>query len=556
MLKRIASLLLISFVAACGGSGDAGSPLYGGTKTTTTATTADLLLTASSATLSNSGAASVKVTATALDASRNTLSSVPVTLSADGGAVLGTVSGSATAADGTVTASLGIGDSPANRLITITAVSGSITKTATVQVTGTTITATLVPVISPSTAATIQYHVVNSTGTPLANQAVQVLATGLTPTDATGVTDTNGYYTFSYTSPAATGTYSVVATIAGVTNTQSVTVQPSSSVPAVTATITSASISANPSVVPINSAGSTANQSQIRVLFLGANNLPIQNVRAKFDLNGDKNSIGGTFSAGNSILYSDANGVVTTSYIPGTRSSPTDGVSVRVCYGKTDIDTNLTNCLTSQVVTLTVAAEPLGVTIGTNGTIIVNTLTYVKQFVVSVADAAGVAKSGVTLTASVDLPRYRKGHYVLNGTAWAKAGGGDAAVCPNEDTNRNGVLDSGIFVNVNGVLVPGEDYNNDGVLWPRKPDVTVTLLSSTTADDGTAVLQVQYAQDHGSWVDALITVSASGVAGSEGRATYLLAPVPVDAASINNAAASPAFMISPYGVANVCTNPN
>ena len=125
-----------------------------------------------------------------------------------------------------------------------------------------------------------------------------------------------------------------------------------------------------------------------------------------------------------------------------------------------------------------------------------------------------------------------------------KAGDGlDAAVCLNEDTNRNGVLES------------GEDTNNDGQLWPRKPDVIVSLLQSKTGSDGTAILQILYAKDHGSWVDALITVSASGVAGSEGRATYMAAPVPVDAASINNIAASPAFQVSPYGIAASCTNP-
>jgi hypothetical protein len=86
--------------------------------------------------------------------------------------------------------------------------------------------------------------------------------------------------------------------------------------------------------------------------------------------------------------------------------------------------------------------------------------------------------------------------------------------------------------------------------------VVVSLLQSKTRADGTAVLQIRYARDHGSWVDALITVSASGVAGSEGRASYLVAPVPVDAASITNIAASPAFQISPYGVGAVCTDPN
>ena len=57
-------------------------------------------------------------------------------------------------------------------------------------------------------------------------------------------------------------------------------------------------------------------------------------MRVKFDLNGDPNSIGGKFTTGSTVLYSDANGVVTTAYVPGARSSPTNGVSIRACFGK------------------------------------------------------------------------------------------------------------------------------------------------------------------------------------------------------------------------------
>ncbi|MDP9045397.1 MAG: hypothetical protein M3O01_11405 [Pseudomonadota bacterium] len=552
--KLIGALCLGALLASCGGGGgSAGTSPLGtggttGTGTTTTATTADLLLTVSAAQLPNTGSGSVTVTATAVDASRNTLTNVPVALSVDGTGVLSSVSSANTGANGTVTASLGTGSDPSNRVLTVTAVSGAITKTATVQVVGTTVSAVLVPaVVAPGAAGQVQYRVADQAGNKMEGQAVQVVATGLNPTQASGTTDATGAFVFSYTAPATVGSFSVLTTVAGVTNQQTVTVQPASTVPAASIAILAASVSANPSVVAVNAAGSTSNQSEIRALFLGANNTPIPNVRAHFDLDGDVNSIGGTFTTGSGTLYSDANGVVTTSYVPGSRSSPTDGVTVRVCYGSSDTDPNLVNCTTSVKTTLTVTSEPLGVTIGTNGVIIVNTLTYVKQFVISVSDAAGVAKADVNLVASIDLPFYRKGFYAVTGKSWTKQGAlssGDAAICANEDTNRNGVLEA------------GEDVNNDGQLWPRKPDVTVSLLQSKTGSDGTAILQIQYAQDHGSWVDALITVSASGVAGSEGRATYLVAPVPVDAAAIANTAASPAFQMSPYGLASSCTNPH
>jgi len=553
MFKRIASLLLISLVTACGGSGDAGTCLYCGNDDTPAAT--DLLLVVSPTSLPNTSSATVAVTVTALDASRNTLSGVKVGITADSGGVLGSVSGSTTSTDGTVTATLSAGGDQSNRLITLTATSGSVSKTASIQVTGTKISATLVPaVVAPSGAGQIQYQVVDQSGKVMANQAVQVAATGLSPSSASGVTDANGAYTFSYTAPASTGAYSVATSVGGVTDTQTVNVQPVNTVPAVTSSITAASVSASPSVVAVNVAGSTAHQSVIRALFLTTGNQPLANVRAKFDLAGDVNAVGGTFGAGTGILYSDANGVVTTPYIPGVRSSPTDGVTVRVCFGVSDSDPNLLNCTNQRTVTLTVTAEPLGVTIGTNAEIIVKELTYVKRYVVTVSDSAGNPKADVTLATSVDLPNYRKGQWgvgTIGGTTqWGQA---VLAVCSNEDANRNGVLDA------------GEDINGDSQLWPRKPDVTITLLNSsgaavqqtTTDSNGQAVLQIEYAQDHASWVDALITVAASGVSGSEGRATYLIAPVPVVASVLTTTTSDPAFRYSPYGRAGTtCADPN
>jgi len=260
--------------------------------------------------------------------------------------------------------------------------------------------------------------------------------------------------------------------------------------------------------------------------------------------------------------------VVTTNYIPGSRSSPTNGVSVRACFFGSDAEAvaatrdangKLSNCPFAQIVTLTVTSEPLGVSIGTNELIIVNELTYVKKFVVSVVDAAGVAKADVNLVVSVDLPQYRKGFYTLlpsDPPTWTKTGAlasGDAAVCANEDTNRNGVLETG--ENLNGAI-PYPDGPFNTRLDPGKSDVSVTLLHARTRADGTAELQLQYAKSFATWVDARITVAASGVSGTEGRATYLVAPIPADAASFKNKDVPPAFAVSPYGVSSNCANPN
>lgn len=553
LAKVLWILAASALLNACGGgSGSAGSspfnPGSGGGGSGGTPAAADIVVSVSATQIFNTASSTVTVTATAIDASRNAIADVPVTVSADADAIV-TASGTTTDSTGKVTAVLSIGSNRSNRLITITAVSGSIARTATVQVVGASISSVLAPaVLPPGGTGNVQYRVVDQAGNAMANQDVSITAAGLTPAQATGRTGSNGEFVFNYTAPAAAGTYDINATIAGDTDSQTLQVQATSTVPSVTTPIASASVSANPSVVAVNTAGGTANRAEIRALFLAAGNVPIPNVRVTFDLDGDPQAIGGSFTAGGNgqILYTDANGVVTTAYVPGTRSSPTDGVSIRACYGTTDTDPNLLTCATNAKRSLTVTSEPLSVTIGTNAQIIVNTLTYTKQFVVTVVDSSGAAKPDVNIVASVDLPNYRKGAYAISGS-WVKT---SDTICRNEDKNRNGVLESGEDDTADG------NGNNSGTLEPRKADVSVSLLSTKTDSKGSVVLEVTYPQDRGSWVDAVITVTASGIAGTEGRATYNLFPVPVDAAAVRNTASPPAFVVSPYGTATVCTDKN
>jgi hypothetical protein len=544
-------LLASAVLTACGGGGsdDAGRSLYGQNGDGTTPDTVkpdvvaqDLIMTSSAAEIANTTESTVSFTVRAVNATGNVIPEVPVQFSVDAGGVIQADS-SKTNSSGVVSAKLSIGANRSNRVITVTATAGSVSKSIPIQVAGTTIASTLVPaILDLNKPGEVQYRVVDKSGNAMQGQAVTINATGLIPATATGVTGASGDFVFKYKAPSTSGVYDIEAQVAGQTNVQSVQVQPAVNLPEVnTADILSASVSANPAVVGVNLENSTTNRSEIRALFLGKDNKPVKNVRVQFDLAGDRNSIGGTLASGNQTLYSDSNGVVTTSYAPGSRSSPTDGVTVRACFGGKDTDPDLVNKVTCRNVTLSVTAEPLGVSIGTNELIIVDELTYTKKYLVSVTDAAGVAKSDVSISASVSLPRYRKGFYEIRAAKWFQV---LKAICLNEDLNKNGVLDI------------GEDVNSDLQLWPRKPDVILKVLQEKTRVDGTAEIQLTYAKDHASWVDALITVSASGVLGSEGRAIYSASPVPVLAEALKDVEKEPAFILSPYGKANICTDPN
>jgi hypothetical protein len=543
----VSAVLLV--LPACGGGNANNFGTGGGGDTPTTVTASDLLITLSSSSLTNSGSDSITVTVTAVDASRVALANVPVTISADNNAVVVAAASKTAATTGRITATVATGTDRSNRIVTVTATNGTLSRSASFAVVGAKISASVLQaVIAPGGAGRIDYRVTDVNSNPMTGMAFSVSAPGLTT--ANGVTDTNGSYTFNYVAPATTGNLDITANSGGVELVQTIIVQAGSgSIPAVTTPINSASVSANPSVVSVNTAASN-NRTEIRALFLGAGNLPIPNVRVKFDLAGDVNSIGGALSSANNVVFSDASGVAATAYIPGTRSSPTDGVSVRACYYLDDTAAAAGGCANFTTTTLTVISEPLAVSIGTDNTISEadGGLTYVKKFVVLVVDASGQAKAGVQVTPSIDLTGYSKGFYVIPG-AWTTARSTDptvpsgyaSALCANEDLNRNGV-------NEVTAGVP-EDINGNGQLDPRKSDVAISLIGTGTTDaTGVATLQIKYAKSVATWVSFRILISASGISGTEGRTSY--SGILPAAATEFTAQADPSFKNSPYGRGN------
>ena len=64
-------------------------------------------------------------------------------------------------------------------------------------------------------------------------------------------------------------------------------------------------------------------------------------------------------------------------------------------------------------------------------------------------------------------------------------------------------------------------------------------------------MQIEYPQNVATWARVKILVSATGVSGTEGRATWTeILPAP---ASTLTAASAPPFVVSPYGIVNAAT---
>lgn len=500
----------------------------------------DLSMVLDKISIGNTGSEKVTVTVTAVDAARNVVAGIPVAFTVDNKATVAVANGT-TNAQGQAIATVQSGDEKSNRLITVTATSGTLVRTATFQVLGAKLTATAVGVSpAPGSAGNkVEYRLSDVNQNPMTSQPITVSAPGL-PT-VNGTTDANGAYVYTYTAPATPGPIDITAAAGGVTSVVTVTVPSNSSVvPPASATVVSASVAASPNVVSVNTA-STTNRSELRALFLAANNAPVKNVRVRFDLDGNANNIDGAISAGNQLVYSDAGGVATSSYTPGGRSSPTNGVTIRACWDYTDFAANA--CPNAVSTTLTVVSDPLSVSIGTNEAIEQGPteLTYIKRFVLLVVDAAGNPKADVQITPSLDLTGYHKGSYQHDGTAWSPqhsldgvSTAGISAVCRAEDLNKNGAIDS------------GEDRNGNNQLDPRKSDASITLVGATRTDqNGTAVLRLEYPKSVAGWVSFRITGSAAGVISPPAIYEGVL-PVAADALRAD-AQTEPAFRVSPYG---------
>ncbi len=148
-LRYLASIFIVSTLLSCGGGGGSPGVVSGGSgsgSTDTGSTVGSVSLLFSSSELKSAGTVGGEVTVTALvKSSTNTvLTAIPVTFSADSGALA--VQDTATDQNGRATALLGTSGDHTNRTITVTAQAGGKTVTGTVDVVGTSIT-----VVGPST---------------------------------------------------------------------------------------------------------------------------------------------------------------------------------------------------------------------------------------------------------------------------------------------------------------------------------------------------------------------------------------------------------------------
>jgi len=482
-----------------------------------------------------------------------------------------TPNGTVTDASGQFTGTIGIGSDKTDRLVTVTATVNSIVKKTTLQIAGSQIGITVTPsVLTPGGSSTVTVRLTDAVGAPIPGKTVSFTTTINSLNNIQGTTNSIGSVVLPFTAPGTAGSYTIKASSSGVVGQLTVQVGSSASIPpAVIPAGATPSLSAIPTVVATNSAGSTTNQSQLKFLFVDSSNQPVKNVRVQFGIvSTGLGSFDSQISTTGTTVYTDASGVATASFISGQTGSPTDGIDVKACYQATDFTpdpdfTAANPCASSVDVHLTIAAQAVGVSIGDDNLIESANGIYTRKYVVTVADAAGRPVPDAPISISLNITHYGKGDYsqaitfpldvasqntyVPNSTT-TPATYGARVSCINEDVNRNGVFDAADAAAWDGAV------NSFGqpILKPGAADILLSYVDPTvtkTDANGVLQIQVQYSQRYATWLAYRIRATAS-VSGSQGSAERAFITVFKEGDDKNGS-----FLLPPYGT-GACNQPN
>ena len=565
LFKYLSVAALVITLAACGGGGGSSGTVAGTGTGTTVPTAADFIFELDKTTILNTSSDKALLTVTVLDSNRNVVVGVPVSIAVDAGGVFAGSLGITTDVSGKFSGNITIGGDKSNRIINATITVNGVRKVASIVVTGSQIALTPLPATpAPGQLVPLNISTTDSAGSAIQNAAL--VLSGTSGASGAVTTDVSGNKVFTFNAPVAAGSYDIVVKGLGVSTQKSIEViTAAGSVKPIVGdavVISSASLNPLPTSILANAAESTTNRSKLSAKFLTTGNTAIPNMRVRFEIVEPALGNGESISTGLSTVYTDASGTAEADYIAGTRTSPTNGVTVRACYKRTDF-TSTAECLPSQFITanLTVAGTPLSIGI-TNDNLTakgLGNIAYIKQFLIQVNDAAGVAVKDAIVSASVDITHYGKGkdwsvnyrnvaiptirdihsnylpvplplNYAKNLSSSDYIPTATEKIwCINEDWNRNGSRDE------------GEDRNNDSILQPRKAEIIVSYVNGNKTDaNGQMLVQTSYGQSMGSWL-AYTLRATTGVEGSEGSVSKSFVTTVVEGDVSNGSFLTPPF---------------
>lgn len=251
----------------------------------------------------------------------------------------------------------------------------------------------------------------------------------------------------------------------------------------------------------------------------------------------------------------DSQGRATTFYTGGQSPGAENGVQISATVAGT---------MVTDTVTLTVARREFDFIIGTGNDIFSpTTATHAQEWNIIVTDSVGNSVENTPIQVSLRSLFYKKGFLFADTTAgqWVfDISNRPPIACPDEDVNRNGILEMPEDLNGSGQMEAGNVATVAPVLPTAPADDPCTSAGAggtevevLTNSQGIARVCVIWPQNFSWWVDAQIE-ALSTVAGSESSQaqTFTLSALATDIQNIN---ASPPNQTSPFGTTQDCGDP-
>jgi hypothetical protein len=376
-------------------------------------------------------------------------------------------------------------------------------------------------------------------GTPQAGQTINFTATRGTLSAATAVTDGAGQ-----------------ASVTIMSNTAGPSVVTASNAAGTSTTLPLEFVATNPTQISVQASPFTVGpgqSSEIVAVVRDVDDNLVKNQLVNFlILSDDSNGFLTVASA-----TTDGQGKATTFYTGGQVQGASNGVVISATVAGTAITAN---------VNLTVARQEFDFIIGTGNELFEpTTATYAQEWNIIVTDSVGNSVQNTPIQVSLRSLEYAEGNLRVdvNLGQWVYD---DTVVppaplwCPDEDVNRNGILEPAEDLNGSGQMEAGNVATVAPVPDSAPPDDPCTTAGAggtetdvLTNSQGIARVCVIWPQNFAWWVRAQIQAQST-VSGSESsQAQSFVLPALAD--DINDITSSPPNVVSPFGEDRVCATP-
>lgn len=228
----------------------------------------------------------------------------------------------------------------------------------------------------------------------------------------------------------------------------------------------------------------------------GAGN-PIANARVTLAISNDTGS--GEY-VDPPVIYTDAYGKANSNLYAGTESTDADGMTVTASLDETLTGLPVKSDSSSIIVNGTVGSISIGISSKLSSAY--NDTAYSRPITVQVADGGGGAIADVAVNISIWPVKYGLGYWACNPDAGLVLDSSQ----PNEDVNKNLILEA------------GEDVSGDGKLTPPISAAGTVPFVVTTDSNGVATFDHTYLKDNAGFIEAILTAQTL-VQGTEAIAT-------------------------------------